>query len=383
MPDHGGDGEQAAPLRVLVATVAHRGDDARIAFRQIGALTAAGMHVLYVAPEPVVDAVRVAERIVVRRARGARRLRAWWQVMRIVHRRRADVDVVLVHDLELVLPVRLTRPRATVVWDVHEDLVASVADRAWIPRLARRPITMATAAVERVARWRTGLLLAERSYAERLGDWPIVPNTAVVDDRPPGRDGPRDDRKVIYVGRLSRGRGLDTMIDVARGLGDAADVVLVGPADDDVLDTVEAAVRDGVVDWRGPLPNPVALRELDDALVGLCLLRPLPNYVGSMPTKIHEYAARGLATVSTPLPLAAAALEESGGGVVVPFDDPAAVCTAIRAYLADPAAAREHGRRAHAWAFANHNWTHDAVRFVDAIRASASNGLTPGARVAG
>jgi glycosyltransferase involved in cell wall biosynthesis len=349
-------------VRVLVVTVAHRGDDARIAFRQIGALSDAGLSVTYVAPVPVLDSVTVAERIVVSRALGVRRVRGWWQVMRAVRSCRDRIDVVLIHDLELVLPVRLARPNATIVWDVHEDLLASVGDRSWIPRLCRRPVQAITRALERFARRGTQLILAEHSYAARLGDWPVVPNSAVV---PPSiSEHELSSRRVVYLGRISLGRGVAAMIELARKLGDEADVVLIGPADDDVVEMLQTAADEGFLTWLGPLPNPEALEIVERSVVGLCLLEPLPTYLGSMPTKIHEYSARGIATVCTSLPLAAQAIEHAGAGAVVPFGDTDAAYAAVRAYLQDPATAREHGRRAHDWAFEHHNWTVDSRRFV-------------------
>ena len=43
---------------------------------------------------------------------------------------------------------------------------------------------------------------------------------------------------------------------------------------------------------------------IDGALAGLSLLRDLPNYRGSMPTKVVEYLAHGVPAITTPLPLA-------------------------------------------------------------------------------
>lgn len=350
-------------MRVLVATSAHRGDDARIAFRQLEALLAAGCEVVYVAPEPQNrrDAV---ERVVVRRSTGRKRIRSWWQVAVAVHRHRCSVDLILLHDLELVLPVRLTFPRVPVVWDVHEDLVASVADRPWIPSVLRRPARVLTALVEYIARRGTKLILAETSYAERLGPWPVVPNSTLIprelsSNRVPGQ--------VIYVGRLSTGRGVQTMVTMAEVLGDEADVVFVGSADPGVENFVQTADRKGTIRWLGPLANPDALALVERSVVGLCLLEDLPNYTNSMPTKIYEYFARGVPVVTTDLPLAAQAVAAAQAGIVVGFGDSQAAADAVRAYLADSDRVGSEGESARQWVRSNHDWDRDGRAFVSIL----------------
>ena len=259
-----------------------------------------------------------------------------------VRRARGAVDLVLVHDLEAVLPIRLARPGCPVVWDVHEDLVASVGDRSWVPRPLRAVVRLAVGAVERAGRVGVRLILAETSYAERLGDWPVVPNTTVVPATEPEYQ-LAIPQYVVYVGRLSHARGIDAMIDLGRDLAAEADVVLVGTADPDVRERLEAADAVGNVRWLGPLPNPEAMELLAGAVAGLCLLAPLPNYVGSMPTKVYEYSAHGVPAIVSPLPLARRAVDESGAGIVVDPTDRAAVEAAVRAYLDDPARRRARG----------------------------------------
>ncbi|HEY5663138.1 MAG TPA: glycosyltransferase [Ilumatobacter sp.] len=357
----------AGPLRVTVVTVAHRPDDARIAFRQIGALRRAGAEVCYVAPGPATVAwgpdVGPVERVVVTRATGRRRLRPWWQAFRAVRRRRGTCDIVLVHDLEAVLPVRLARPGCPVVWDVHEDMVASVDDRRWIPARARPLMRWVVGRFERLATARSPLLLAEHSYRDRFGDWPVVPNTTTVPATVPAV-APASPPYAIYVGRISQARGAAAMIRLGHDLGGDARVVLVGPADDDVRADLTAAAEAGAVDWRGPLPNPEALALVEHAAVGLCLLEPIANYVGSMPTKVYEYFARGVPAVVSPLPLAVDAVHHADAGTVVDPHDPAAVAAAVRAYTSDPDHARAAGRRGHRWVQAHHDWNVDGERFV-------------------
>jgi glycosyltransferase involved in cell wall biosynthesis len=322
----------------------------------------AGLDVTYVAPPPTHHPPRV-RRIVVDRTAGRRRIRSWMQVARAVRRCRGDMDLVLVHDLELVLPIRLARPGVPLVWDVHEDVVASVGDRHWVPSWAVGTVRRLVAAVEWFARRKTKLILAETSYAERLGPWPVVPNSTRVPPTPAPYD-PDPPPRVVYLGRISAGRGLEFMLDIARALGDEVRVDLIGEPDEDVRDEVEAAAKSGLVRWTGYLPNPEALEEVRGALCGLCLLSPLPNYVGSMPTKIFEYLAHGVPVISTPLPEAVAVVEASGAGALVDYGDVAGATDVIRRWASDPSRRESLGRSGHAWLRQHHDWERDGNEFV-------------------
>ena len=349
-------------IRVLVATVAHRGNDARILHRQIGALLEAGCQVIYVAPVPLAEQAGL-EHIVVPRATGRRRVAAWFAAARAVRAHRDEVDLVLVHDLELVLPARVAAWPRRVVWDVHEDLVQSVADRNWIPRAFRPAGRLLVALTERVATFGIRLLLAETSYADRFGSWPVVPNTTrVPDSLAPYSDGSRP--RLVYVGRISWSRGLAAMIEVGRRLDGACSVELVGAVDADAHAALDDAVADGIVTWHGYLPNSDALALTEGALAGLSLLGEHGNFVGSMPTKIFEYLARGVPVITTPLPLAEQVVSAADAGFTVGFDDIDAVVDATSQLMSSPGLRDDMGRRGYEWVAENHDWRRDGADFV-------------------
>lgn len=371
-PDASGVAGAAAP-RILVVTVSHRGDDARIVFRQIGALGRGGWTGVLVAPEPVADLPDGFERVVIRRAVGRHRVGSWLAAWRTVRSTSGSFDLVLVHDLEAVLPVKLAFPRAPIVWDVHEDLAASVVDRDWIPERLRGLARAATTVVERLVRRGTKLLLAEYSYVERLGPWPVVPNTAVVPELAPPTVVELPP-VALYVGRLSVSRGLRELIEVGRRIKGEAVVRLVGAPDAEVRPEVEEAHARGDVEWLGPLPNPEALRELARATVGLCLLHDLPNFERSMPTKVFEYFAHGLPVISTPLALAVGAISDASAGTIVDFGDIDGVVDSIHSYADDPERRVGEGRQGHRWVKDHHDWTRDGADFEQILRSWALPG---------
>jgi glycosyltransferase involved in cell wall biosynthesis len=364
-------------MHVVVVSTSHRGDDARIIHRQARSLLQAGHPVTAVLPDPG-DLARASdptglERVVVRRAVGRRRVRAWVEARRAV--RSIQADVVIVHDLELVPWIR-GRGHTRLVWDMHEDFVALVDDTVWIPRPFRFLIRAAVRGEEGVARRKCLVILAEDAYRSRFPEAPVVPNTTWVDDE---LTPCVEFERVVYVGRLSWDRGLAEMIDIGRRIRDESglQLVLVGAADADCRAELVEAARRGDVDWRGPLPNPEALTLVRGSLAGLSLLHDVANYVVSRPTKIFEYMAAGVPAISTPLPLARQMLDESKSGVLTSswrgnslVDE---VVAAVEAYASDSARRAEEGRQGWEYAHAERNWNRDGRDFVRIIEQTGSS----------
>ncbi|MBT0770357.1 glycosyltransferase family 4 protein [Kineosporia sp. J2-2] len=351
-------------------TVVHDPDDARIRYRQLTALLAAGLQVTYAAPFEATrrrppEGVTAVE---LPRAAGRQRLSAVSAARRVLHRLGPQHDLALLHDPELLLAVPgLGRRRPPlVVWDVHEDTAAALRMKSWLPR-AVRPVTgAAVRAAERWAEGRCRLLLAEEGYRGRFRlEHPVVPNSVPVPDTepvPPGAD------RVVYLGRITRARGALEMIELGRRLGPEVRLELIGPADGDVSGRIARAHAEGALTHHGFVPNRQALRLLPGALAGLALLHDEPNYAVSRPTKVMEYMACGVPVVTTPNPAAADLVGRYRSGTVVPFDDVDAAETAIRNLRADATRRALLGSAGWRAARADLDWRADGQRFAELIR---------------
>ncbi len=359
----------ASPLRVLVVTIVHHPEDARILHREIAALRAAGHFVTYAAPFTAYgarrpDGVRTLD---LPRAHGRDRVGAVRAARALLKREAPAHDVVLLHDPELLAASAGLRDAdgPVVVWDVHEDTAAAVTLKPWLPGPLRRPVAWTFRGVEHVVERRRHLLLAEDGYVARFRrPHPVVPNSTVVPAtvEPPGHD------RVVYVGALSRARGALDLVAAGRLLaGTGITVHLVGGADSQVRDAVAAADAAGDVVWHGFVPNDEALRLLSGALAGLSLLHDEPNYRHSRPTKVIEYLAWGVPVITTPSPPAVALVESADAGVVVPFEDPEAVAEAVRSLAADPERVAAMARRGHEAALRDHDWARDGAAFVSQL----------------
>lgn len=334
-------------MRVLVVTVVHHPSDARISRRQVPALIDAGHRVALAAPWRATGSQpqEGVAAIDLPRSSGRGRVAALRVARSVIRRFGPTADLIVLHDPELVpLTAGLSLP--PVVWDVHEDTAAALSDKIWMPATLRDAAATAVRGLERLAEHHLHILLAEEGYRDRFAlDHPVVPN---VPRLPQNVTGPGDAR-VVYLGRISRGRGAEELLTLGDLLPKGVELHLIGSADPDVRTAVSAAADRHAVRWSGFVPNDEALPLLDGALAGLSPLRDLPNYRHSMPTKVLEYMAWAIPVVATPTPSARRIVEEADAGIIVPFGAPQAMADAVCA-LRDDAQRRsrlgEHGRAA-------------------------------------
>ncbi|MGH3516237.1 MAG: glycosyltransferase family 4 protein [Haloechinothrix sp.] len=353
-------------MHVLVVTVVHNPEDARIRYRQMRALLEAGHQVTYIAPferfgVPLPADVPGLTGFSVPRAEGRQRAGALRAVRAAVREHAPGKDIVLIHDPELVFALARLRGLPPVVWDVHEDTGATMTLKPWLPTGLRPHGARLAKAIERYAERHYHLLLADTGYRGLFrGDHPIVPNTTYVPEQVPA---PGDER-VIYVGHLTRARGTEEMIEVGRLLQGTVRVELVGDADGAMRPLLERAHAEGSVRWHGFMPNEQALKLVEGSLAGLSLRHDEANYRNSWATKAVEYMSRGIPTVSTPTPPAPEIVERFDAGIIVPFGDPEAAAGAVRKLHADPGLRVGMGKRGHEAALAEYAWPVHAKEFV-------------------
>ena len=137
----------------VVVTVVHHPNDARIRHREIQALLDAGWRVTYAAPFADYGLTRPVgipglEPVDLPRSQGRDRLTALRAARRLLRKRSAPYDVVVLHDPELV-PATVGLDLPPVVWDVHEDTAAAMQVRGWLPGILRGPVQWAVRGTER------------------------------------------------------------------------------------------------------------------------------------------------------------------------------------------------------------------------------------------
>ena len=327
---------------VSVVSSGHDVADARL-HREVRALLEAGLTVEVLGlGDAAAGPPGVPVRVWPRGSMAARALRA----IRLPLLARGRVLFLLDPDtVPSALLARRLRGRV-VVADVHEDYVALLRDRSWVPGPLRGLLTWLTARCVGLT-GRADLTVvaddhvppAQAATRRRL----VVRNLPDLSMLPPAGGPPGTGWHALYVGDLRASRGLDDMLRaVAAAPGWHLDLVgPVSPAERERAETLIGRELDGRLTWHGRLPPRQAWELAAGAQVGLALLHDTPAFRDAVPTKVYEYLACGLAVLATPLPRVTRLLADSGGGRTVGDADQAAEI--LRGWSGD----REHELLAH------------------------------------
>jgi glycosyltransferase involved in cell wall biosynthesis len=175
--------------------------------------------------------------------------------------------------------------------------------------------------------------------------------------------------RLIHHSSLQPIYGLDVAVEAISRLGDALPLQLNAYGDGPFRPALEAAIaRTGTaerVHLRGQVPIEQLPGMLAAADLALVPTRPEPYLEYSLPTKLLEYAAMGVPTITTDLRTVRAHFSDAALRYV-PGADPDALAAAIREAVADPKATLRRGKAARREAAA-YAWPSQARAYLDLV----------------
>ena len=357
--------------KIVHLTSVHRASDTRIFYKECRSLQEAGYNVALVAPHhvnEVKDGVQIYGI-----AESTSRWTRMWETSRLVVEtaNAVDADLYHLHDPEL-LPWAAALLDGTVplVYDMHEDLIAQVKTKGWIPKIVR-PLVGSFASVGlRFFLSQCPVVFAERSYSQRY-NW--IRQSAIVQNMPPvsemvGIDEPKHGKPTLgYLGTVRSDRGSIVTVEAMSLLqqeGYEVDWECIGPSEpashQSTLKELITRLSVSGIRFRGYLPAQEAWQLISRCHIGVALLDHTPNFADSYPTKLFEYMALGLPVVTSDIPLYRDVVESSGCGKVVDPNDPKDVADAIASLLDNPGKAAEMGERGRKEVRKKYGWNHEA-----------------------
>ncbi len=357
-------------IRICHISTVHPADDVRVFHRECGSLARAGYEVHLVIRTPraeTIDGVHLHPLPNVR-LRLLRMTVLPWIALRRALKTRADIYHY--HDPELI-PVGFVLRwlfRRKVVYDVHEFIPGQIMGKQWLPRWSRRVVALAYRMVEKLLTPGQQFVLANENC---VPSYP--PSACLVRNYPLLRDPPKaanDDERfsrrpplLVYVGGVSEDRGALLYVDLVQGLaarGIDVRLMIIGPASASFGRRLTAHIADtdtaSRVTLTGRLESAAAMAHAAEAAIGLCLLKPSPNYTTCLATKIFEYMMVGTPVLASDFAhWQPYVLGEQAGRMADPgrLDEVVDVCAAM---LADPAALRAMGARGAAAVRERYNW---------------------------
>ncbi|MGB3792185.1 MAG: glycosyltransferase family 4 protein [Sphingopyxis granuli] len=309
-----------------------------------------------------------------RRARLSRMSRGAWRMIGAV--RRARPAIAHFHDPEL-LPwaVLLRLYGIKVVYDVHEDVPRQIQHNMRLHPLLRRALSPLVSLVEWcAARLLSAVVTATPEIAARFParKTVIVANYPMIEEFvEPGREPMAErDRTFVYIGGLTRLRGLFSMTEAIERLGESgACLRLAGDfVKEEERDALAASPGWTQVRYEGWVNRAEVGKILSTARAGLVTLLPIRNYIEARPIKLFEYMAAGLPVIASDFPRWRDIVEGSQCGILVDPTDAEAIASAMRWILDHPDEAQDMGVRGRQAVLDRYNWNSQAENLVTLYR---------------
>lgn len=361
------------PMRKVVhLTSVHTPLDTRIFHKECGTLARAGYDVVLVVPydrNESVNGVRIRA-VPPPRNRIGRMTRTAWRVYK--EALSEDADVYHFHDPELIPAGFLLRMRGKpVIYDIHEDNVTAIRQKAYLPRPLRPLLANLLETVEKYLTKSFDIVLAERYYARRFSEGTTVLNypvrkylsTADLAEMPKA---PR----LLFTGKVARIRGALIHAQIVSYL-EGVDVYIVGYCDQELAEEMRQRAGDQSdrlhLDGDGvyvPYQQILGYYSRGGWTAGLALFLPNPHDMEKELTKLFEYMGAGIPIICSDFPVWRALVEESGTGLCVDPQDPEAIAGAVQYLLAHPEEAqrmRQNGLRA---VEKQYNWAAEAQKLL-------------------
>ena len=354
-------------------TTAHEADDTRIFAKECRTLASAGYDVHLIAPNAAEGTSHGVVTHGVAPARsGDRRARMSATAFGVYRQARAlGADLYHFHDPELTpAGLLLARSGTPVIYDAHEDLAATVLDKAWVRPRLRRPLARLVSGLEPWAANRLAAVVAATpAIAEGFADcrcevvtvnnFPELGEFLDVD-----RSGDGVNPAVCFVGAITAIRGIEVMVEAVAETD--ARLLLAGRFESPALaDRLRALPGWSQVVHLGPLGRAEVADLFERAAAGVVVFPPLANHVRAQPTKLFEYMSAGLPVIASNFPLWRDIVEGSECGICVDPLDADALARAIRWIVSHPDEAGvlgANGRRAVAGTY---NWDHEGRKLTD------------------
>jgi glycosyltransferase involved in cell wall biosynthesis len=314
----------------------------------------------------------------------------WWSRIREVARK-VSARLILVRDLPLA-PTAIGVARSlgmAVMLDMAENYPAMIREifenrkQRLLDYVVRNP-----AAVTAVERWSIRrvdhtLVVVDESRHRLAALGVPLDRMTVVGNTPPlsrlqevgaTRVRPRaaDSFELVYLGLLEAPRGIETLlraVAMSEGRGPPMRLTLIGDGRDradferlaGTLDLGPDRVR-----FLGAVPNADALRLLTQADIGIIPHHADESWNSTIPNKLFDYMAAGLAVLASNARPVERVIHETGCGLVFRDRDPVDMAEALDR-LRDPVVRRGYGEAGREGIARRYNWEADAARLLTAI----------------
>ncbi|WLR52859.1 glycosyltransferase family 4 protein [Bacillus tianshenii] len=360
-------------MKVCVLSSVHPIFDVRIFHKEVKSLLKNGYEVSYIIQhekDENIDGVRV---IALPRPKDRlnRITKLTWKCYRMAIKE--DADVYHFHDPELIpIGILLRLKGKKVIYDIHENVAGQILNKKWLP--FRKLVSFLYRMFELTVCHLFYIILAEDSYNKlyknfhkkiTVKNFPDI-NLFPIPKKPFSKD------YIVYLGSVSEVRGIFIILEALAILKERnihIQFKCIGNYTEECFKKIEQQCeRLGIqelVQFYGRLNAPDAYKIVEGAKLGLAVLKPIPNYMESYPTKIFEYMALKVPVITSNFPLYKKVINESRAGMTVEPNNVTEVASAIEQIVLNPQEAIQMGENGRNSVEEKYNWELESSKLID------------------
>mgnify|MGYP001302796574 CR=1 FL=1 len=361
--------------RVIHVSSVHSRNDARIFQKECKTLSAYGFETVLLVADGLPKETRDSIEIYSIKKSGNRLLRMFTSSFRLLRKSlELDGDIYHLHDPELIPLAVLLKLRKTVVFDFHEDVALQILSKPYFYPWLAKFVSIFYSFVERAAiRYCDLVVAATPSIGEKMKlqsrNVVVVNNYPRMEEFENQRTGPSENPTVVYVGGITKIRGIQQMVDALELCSHQITLKLAGvfhPAQ--LMNDLKLFAGWGKVNYMGSISRVKVAEVLSTARAGLVLFQPVPNHTTSQPNKMFEYMSAGIPVIASDFPEWKKVIEGNQCGICVDPRSPRAIADAIDWVLEHPDEAEKMGERGKAAIQERFNWEIEAKKLISAYK---------------
>lgn len=300
--------------KVCHISTVHRENDNRILFKQCSSLRKVGYDVSLIITadkRKKVNGVNIVP-LVKRKGRIERLIfkskEAYKKALEL------DADIYHFHDPELIpIGKKLVKQGKKVIYDVHEDVPKQILAKSYLgPKWIKKIISLGFNKYEKHASKKFSAVITildelKDEFEKYNNNVISVKNYAIKDIidecNPLESKENRDEFIVLYIGAITKIRGIKEMISSTEAFNGKVKLWLAGQWESDELrEECESLKGYKNTIYFGEFKAKDLYKYVKSADIGLSVLHPTPNYKKAIPTKVIEYMACELPVILSDFP---------------------------------------------------------------------------------
>ncbi|MCW7755324.1 glycosyltransferase [Desulfobotulus sp. H1] len=284
-----------------------------------------------------------------------------------------DADLYHLHDPELIVwGILLKMHGKKVVFDVHEDIPVQILSKPYIPKALRGGLSFTA---------RIFLGLVSRGFDAIVTATPFIQarlhsvNACVVNvNNFPMEEETKEflnektesEQYLVYAGSISPLRGMREMVEALALVRQPLRLKVAGIfPESDYKDELRQLPGWQYVDELGWLDRTAVCSLIRNAMAGLVILHPIPNYIDSLPVKMFEYMGLGIPVIASDFPLWRSILKNNHCGLFVDPVNSSALAEAIDSLSSNPALAEQMGKNGYSAVMRQYTWKTEEQKLLD------------------